>query len=257
MSKKKSGLPQVGEIVLCRVKKLTSFAAWCDLEEYENVEGMIHISEVAGRWVRNIHEFVKQDKKYVAKVVRVERDKNFVNLSLKRVSRFDEKEKMNIIGRSRRAEKIFEQVAKEMGKSVEDAYKEVGFLLQEKFGEMFTAFDEIGEDRSVLDKFDISQKWKDALANMVGKMTKEKETVLKVEVDAKSYSPDGLEKIKSVFSELEKNGALVRYISAPKYKVELKTTDPKNGEKKLKDLLESVVKKAGESDVEMSYNFVK
>ena len=140
---KKSGLPNFGELVLCRIKRVTPFAAWCDLEEYENIEGMIHISEVAGKWVRDIREFVKQDKQYVAKVVRLEKDKNFVNLSLKRVSHAEEKGKMNLIRRNQRAGKIFEKVAQEMGKTLEQANKEAGDLLEEKFGELFVAFDEI------------------------------------------------------------------------------------------------------------------
>ncbi len=250
-------LPQTGELGLCKIKRVTSFAAWCDLPEYNNIEGMIHISEVAGKWVRDIREFVKPDKQYVAKVVRIESDKNFVNLSLKRVSHSEEKQKMNFIRRTHRAEKIFEQIATEMGKSVEEANKEVGSLLTEKFGEYFTAFDEIKKNHSVLDDLDISKKWKDTLIDIVEKTMKDKEVILKIEVDAKSYDPEGLDKLKSVFAEIEKKNISVRYISAPKYRVELKTIDPKNGEKKLKELLESAVRKSKESGVEMSYAFVK
>lgn len=257
MEQKKSGLPEHGELVLCKVKRVTSFAAWCDLDEYENIEGMIHISEVAGKWVRDIREFVKPNKQYVAKVVRVEKDKNFVNLSLKRVSGSEERQKMNALRRTHRAEKIFEQIAQEAGVSIDKAYKEVGSTLQEKFGELFTAFEEIKNDHAVLDKLEIPKKWKEILVNVVEKAMKDKEIILKVEIYAKSYDSNGLEKIKNVLSELEKNNISVRYISAPKYRVELKTIDPKNSEKKLRNILESTVKKAKEANVEMNYNFVK
>ena len=257
MEEKKSGLPKIGELVLCKVKRVTPFAAWCNLDEYENVEGMIHISEVAGKWVRDIREFVKQDKQYVAKVVRIERDKNFVNLSLKRVSSSEEKSKMNYIRRTHRANRIFGQTAQEMGKTIEQAQKEVGFLLQEKFGELFTAFDEIKRNHAVLDNLGISKKWKDVLIAVVEKTMKDKEIILKVDIDAKSYDSNGLEKVKSVFSELKKDNISIRYISAPKYRVELKTINPKSDEKKLKNILESVMKKAKETNVEISYNFVK
>ena len=47
---KKKGLPKWSELVLCTTTRITPFAAWCTLDEYETedgspIEGMIHISK--------------------------------------------------------------------------------------------------------------------------------------------------------------------------------------------------------------------
>ncbi|MBS3054994.1 MAG: S1 RNA-binding domain-containing protein [Candidatus Aenigmarchaeota archaeon] len=131
---KRKEMPDWGEFVLCTVERITPYAAWCRMDEYPGIEGMIHVSEVSGKWVHDIREFVKPNKQYVAKVVKIDYQKNAVNLSLKRVTKFDEREKTNAFRRNQRAEKMLEMAGREMGKSVEQAHEEVGYLIQEKFG---------------------------------------------------------------------------------------------------------------------------
>ena len=254
----RKGLPEWGEFVLCRVTRITPYAAWCQLEEYPGIEGMIHVSEVAGKWVHDIRDFVKDGKQYVAKVVRVDYQKNFINLSIKRVNKQEERQKLNQYRRGQRGEKMLEQAAKEMGKNLEKAYEEVGFLLQEKFGELFSAFEESRESKDVLIKEGVSKQWADAISKVAGRSFKEKETVIKAEIELKSYAKDGLDKIKEILTNLEKKtGVDVKYISAPKYRIEIKTIDPKNAEKNLKEGLEEAIKQIKQFEGEGSYKLVK
>lgn len=253
---KRKGLPELNELVMCTVKRITPYAAWCDLDEYE-VEGMVHVSEVAGKWVQDIREFVKPNKQYVARVVKIDEGKRIVNLSLKRLSRMDEKEKLNEFKRSEHAEKLLEQAAKGMGKSLGQAYDEVGYLLQEKFGEISTAFDEARKDPSQLKEAGVPKKWIDVLSPIIEKNIKEKEIILKVDLDLKSFEGDGVERVKETLGKLQKSGMKVMYISAPKYLVEMKTKDPRNDEKKIRDLLESIVSNSKQMKIDFSYKFVK
>jgi len=155
---KKKGLPEINELVLVTVKRVTPFAAWCSLDEYESVEGMIHISEVAGKWVYDIRNFVKEGKQYVAKVLKIDHEKNQADLSLKRVSPSEKKSKMNEFRREVKAEKMLEKVAKEMGKTLEEAYEEIGKVLKENFGDLFSAFESIKESPEVLDELSVENK---------------------------------------------------------------------------------------------------
>ncbi|MEM5869562.1 MAG: translation initiation factor IF-2 subunit alpha [Candidatus Aenigmatarchaeota archaeon] len=238
---RKKGLPQWSELVLVTVEKLTPYAAWCKLVEYPGVEGMIHVTEVAGKWVHDIRDFVKINKQYVAKVIKIDYQKNFVNLSLKRVSEKDEKEKMNAFRKEQRAEKLLEQAAKELGKNLDQAYEEVGFLLQEKFGDLFTAFEVAKTSKEELIKNGVSKEWAEAIAKIAEESIQEKEYEIKAEIELKSFDKDGIKKIKELLSSLkEKTGGTVKYISAPKYRIEIKGKDPKSLEKKLIKELEAV-----------------
>jgi translation initiation factor 2 subunit 1 len=255
---KRKGLPEWGEIVLVTVQRITPYAAWCKLEEYPNIEGMIHVSEVSGKWVHDIREFVKLNKQYVAKVVKIDYQKNFINLSLKRVSRQDEKQKMNFFRREQRAEKMLEQSGNLLGKDLDQSYEEVGFLLQEKFGEMFVAFESAKKSKDELTKEGIPQEWADVLTKIAGESFQEKEVVIKADLDLKSFAADGIEKIKDVLAELnKKTGANIKYISAPKYRIELQGKDPKQTEKKLVEGLETVVKQIKQFEGEGTYKLIK
>jgi translation initiation factor 2 subunit 1 len=253
----RKGLPEWGELIICTVKRITPYAAWCDLEEYPGIEGMIHVSEVSGKWVHDIREFVKVNKQYIAKVVKIDYQKNFVNLSLKRVSKDEEKEKMNIYRREQRAEKMLEQIAKEFGKNLEQAYEEVGFLLQEKFGELFVAFDEARKGSDQLIKQGVPEKWALAITKSAEVSFQERKIIIKADVELKSFAGDGIKKIKDVLSELENNGIVVKYISAPKYRVEISGKDPKATEKKLVESLEAAIKQIKKFEGEGSYKLIK
>jgi len=241
---RKKGLPKVGELVLCKVERVSQFAGWCVLEEYPDIRGMIHISEAVGKWISDIREYVKMNKQYVAKVIRVDPEKKFVTLSLRRVSDFEAKEKLNAFRKEKKAEKILEKAAEKLGKNLDQAYQEIGYALQEQFESLSAAMDAIKNSKSsLLQSF--PEQWIEALSEIIQKTFKEKEIVLKAEIEIKSYAPDGVEKIKNALLKLENLGLTVKYISAPKYRVEIKTKNPKVEEKKLKEILESVVKDFG------------
>ncbi|MFH0711446.1 MAG: translation initiation factor IF-2 subunit alpha [Candidatus Aenigmatarchaeota archaeon] len=255
---KRKGTPDWGEFVLCTVERITPYAAWCKLDEYPNIEGMIHVSEVSGKWVHDIREFVKPNKQYVAKVVKIDYQTNAVNLSLKRVTKVDEREKMNAFRRNQRAEKMLEMAGREMGKTLEQSYEEIGYLIQEKFGELFVAFQDASKEPEVLVKAGIPEKWIAAISKILEKSFQEKDISIKAEVELKSFSKDGLEDIKKILEELEKKtGVSIRYISAPKYRIEVSTKDPKQTEKKLKENLEEIVEKMKTIQGEGSYKFIK
>jgi translation initiation factor 2 subunit 1 len=255
---RRKGLPEWGEFILCTVKRITPYAAWCTLDEYPEVEAMIHVSEASGKWVHDIRDFVKVNKRYVAKVVKIDYQRNTVNLSLKRVNRQEEKEKMNQFHKEQRAEKILELAAKEFNKNLDQAYEEVGFLLQEKFGELSVAFDELRKSPDLLIKKGIPDQWIKALSDVLEKSIQEKEFILKADLEIKSFASDGVEDIRKVLGNFQKScGCTVKYISAPIYRVELRTKDPKSGEKGLREGLDNVLKEIKKFDGEGNYKFVK
>lgn len=254
---KRKGMPETNELVLCTVVRITPYAAWVKLDEYPQQEGMIHISEVAGKWVHDIRDFVKQNKQYVCKVMRVEPEKKIVNLSLKRVTQAEQKEKINAFRSEQRAEKILEKAASMLKKNLDQAYEEVGYLLREKFGELFTAFEEISTNKEVLAKLEIPEKWQKVLLEIIEKSFKEKEIVLKAELELKAFASDGIDRIKNLLSKLESNGLQVKYISAPRYLVKMKTADPKTAEKKMKAQLDKILQEAKQQQIESSYRFIK
>lgn len=253
----KQGYPRFGELVLCTTRRISQFAAWCSLDEYQNLEGMIHISEAAGKWVHDIKKFIKPNKQYVAKVVKVDPQANVLNLSLKRVSHSEERSKWNEFRKEQRADNILKVIAHELGIPIDKAYEEIGFKLQEEFGDLYAGFEEVNKSPSTLSKLGIQEKWHGAVLGVLQKNFIEKEFQLKAELQMSSYEGDGVERIKKLLQNLEKTGISISYISAPKYRLEMKTKNPKSDTRKFEQEIEKISSEAGKVNVDVSYSMIQ
>ncbi len=251
-------MPEKGELVIANVYKASQFAAWCKLPEYPDIEGMIHISEAAGKWIFDVKEVIKVGKSYVAKVIGLDPEKKIAKLSLKRVSKRDEKEKWNIYRKEERAEKILEIVAKELGKTLDEAYEAIGFKLQDHFGEMYDGLEKIFKNPQIVEKLKIESPWKEKLLEILKKSFKEKIVKLKAEIEARHFGPDGVEKIKKVLKELKKGKNIkVKYIAAPKYLVEMSTSQPKKDARLLEERLKNAEKMMKKLGGTLTYRMIK
>jgi translation initiation factor 2 subunit 1 len=254
--------PRRGDLVFCTVQRITPYAAWCKLDEYSDaknvLEGMIHVSEVAGKWVKDIRDFVKTNKQYIARVVYVDVQKGYVNLSLKRVSKVDKRQKMEGYRQELRADNILQQVAKQLGKDLETAYEEVGYKLEEHFETIFAAFEEEAATPGILEEAGVGEEWIKPLQALIAKSFEKKSVSIKAIVDLSSLSPNGVGDVRKVLEELKaETGSEPRYVSAPKYRIEVESKDPKAAEKKLKVALEAAVERMKKAHGTGSYEIVR
>lgn len=255
MVKKEAEFPDRGELVIATVTKVNPFSVQVMMDEYER-EGMIHVSEVARKWVKDIREFAKVGQKIVAKVVRLDTREGYVGLSLKRRSKRDAEERMKEFKRETKAERMLETIAKEKKISLDEVYEEVGFLLQEMFGEMFKAFKMslTPEGREILEKKGVSAKWVKTIFDVAEKQMEIKDVPIRVILDITYPKSGGIEIIKKVLLDVQKKHEVdVNYISAPKYSITLYTKNPKLGEKSILKISEEVSKKIKSSGGECSY----
>ena len=59
MSTEVQEMPEQGEIVLATVTKVMDHGAYVTLDEYDNLQGFLHVSEIAPGWIRSVNRFVK------------------------------------------------------------------------------------------------------------------------------------------------------------------------------------------------------
>ena len=198
-------------------------SVFAHIEGYDK-EGMVHVSEVAGRWVRDIREFVKENQVIVCRVMRVEG--NHISLSIKRVSREEGKSRLNEFKREKKSEKMLEFAAKQAGIKLDKAYDEVGYELIDKFGSLTKAFDIADKNTEMLLKQGVKKEWAKLLTDIAEKTRGEKSYELKAELTLTSYRPDGADAIKAALAKLPA-GYEAHYISAPKYIISVKGNDRK------------------------------
>jgi small subunit ribosomal protein S1 len=74
----------VGQLVNGTITKLASFGAFARLED--NIEGLIHISELADRRIQHPKEVVKEGDTLQLRVIRIDPARRRLGLSLKRAT---------------------------------------------------------------------------------------------------------------------------------------------------------------------------
>jgi small subunit ribosomal protein S1 len=78
---------QVGQLINATITKLAQFGAFARLDD--NIEGLIHISELANRRINHPREVVKEGQTLLLRVIRIDPARRRLGLSLKRVEEDD------------------------------------------------------------------------------------------------------------------------------------------------------------------------
>ena len=244
---RKRGSPSSGELVLCKVEKINPHSAYLSLEEY-GIEGMVHISEVSSGWVNDIRNHLKIGQTVVAKVRRI--DDRGMSLSIKRVDEKQRNDKIKEDNLEKKAEKMLEIAAKKLGKSLDDAYKEAGHILQEKFGSMYAGFRK-SLTQNITER-GIPERWASAIKEIAEKNIEQKEFEFRAKVFVKTYKPNGINIVKNILLDVEKKGFEVKYIAAPEYLVRYKTKNAKQGKKHFMGMLDNL-----SGDAEIKYEVIE
>ncbi len=230
---KKKGFPEEDELVLCTVTNTFHHGVFVNVEEYGK-SGMIYISEVSPGRIRNIRDFVKEGKKIVCKVLRINEEKGYIDLSLRRVNERQKKEKINEIKQEQKAEKIIEFAAKKLDKDPKKLYEELSSKIFEKYGLLYLCFEDVVKGNVSLEKLGIDKKIADFLTESVKERMKPAEVFVEGELKLKSYMPDGVETIKGALNKASGENVVVLYEGAGRYKIRAKANEYRDAE----DILE-------------------
>ncbi|MBI2106548.1 translation initiation factor IF-2 subunit alpha [Candidatus Woesearchaeota archaeon] len=249
---KKQGLPEVGELVMCTVKKILPHSIFVDIEEYK-MEGMIHISEIAPGRIRNLRDHVREGKQIVCKALNIYKEKGHVDLSLRRVNQSQRIKKVTEYKQEQKAEKILENAAKELKISLEEIYKQAGNLIIEKYGALTPCFYEVVRDEVNLKDLKIPLKIEKVLTEKI----KDKIQIPSVSVSSivklQSFSGNGIEDIKKTLKHIANYQASLSYLGAPNYKLIINAPDYKEAELVLKKITDSTTKLAKELNVKVDF----
>ena len=236
-------MPELEELVLATVKKIMPYGAFCTLDEYAAREAFVHISEVAPRWIKNIHEFLHDGQKLVAKIYHIDAEKNQIDLTLKGVSESEKKAKMEDSRRRKRTDKLFE-VALKIAKSTKAEELSARTALAQKFGGIAEAFEAIGEQgESALGGIKIEKGLASALVEVASKSAKKAKAEVVWTLSLTSYSANGVEDVKKILSSAAKaqDAQLsLHYLGAPHYQMKAVAEDFKRAEKALEEAAQSM-----------------
>lgn len=248
MSVKKAEWPEVGDLVIASIQKVTNYGAYVFLDEYEK-EGLLHISEVASGWVRNIRSFIREGQKTVLKVLRVDPEKGHVDLSLRRVTKRERREKILAWKKERKAEGLLRSAAEKLNISVKDVHEKAGALIEAKFGELYRGLEKTAQEGpEVLLELGVPKKLAAAIVEVVKEKIKPPLVKIKGTLELQCVKPDGVVRIREALMSAQKieklPGTKVRVyvVAPPKYRIEVLAEDYKKAEAVLEKATETAIK---------------
>jgi len=239
---KRSGLPEEGEIVLCQVTKIYPNSVFVNLIEY-NDSGMVHISEVSPGRIRNLRDFVSIGRQIVCKVLKIDRERGHIDLSLRRVNSNQRREKLDEIKQELKSEQLIKNLAKKSKKPALQLYKEISTKIFKEYSHLYLCFRDLVDDEADLIKLGINKEIAEEIKEAVLEKFKPKKITIKGEIKLKTYSSEGLEKIKKTLLAIEKVSPTIsiNYLGNGRYKLIIEDFDYQPAESnlaKVKTILE-------------------
>ena len=247
MSTETQELPEVGEIVIATIKKTGDHGAYVSLDEYDNIQGFLHISEIAPGWVRKVTRYVKEGDKKVLLVKKIQEDRAEIDLSLKQISKEQRKKKLLEVKRFEKEQGILKNIQDKVKLSSEEV-DDLEEKLLSKYKSIYDAIIEIGtKNINVIDDLEISEKIKKTIDEL-SKKIKLPSVEIRGILEMTNNKPDGIEIIRKILldaiKESQNEKIEILYLGAPKYRLSIIAQDFKTAEKTLKPILEKIEKNA-------------
>jgi translation initiation factor 2 subunit 1 len=244
-------MPESGEVVVCTVREITSHGIYVNLDQYDGMNGFLHVSEISTGWVRNIERVAKVSQKLVLKVIRANRIRREIDLSLRQVTNEERRAKVIEWKREERAIAIMSSVKKKLG--LDDAQAEsLKEKLEDHFGTLYEAFEMAArKGEKGLGPLELPEKAAKAIAETAAEKIVPPSYEVGALVEISSRSPNGIEQVKKTLIAAASSPSAqvhITYAGAPRYRVRVMADDYKQAEKALDGVLEKIKDGVGKHD---------
>ena len=241
MSTEIQEMPEQGEIVLATITKVMDHGAYVTLDEYDAIQGFLHISEIAPGWIRSVNKFVKDGEKKVLLVKKVNPQRGDIDLSLKQVSNDQKKQKLKEVKKFEKGKTILQNV-KEKAKLSDDEIEKLEDAIYSKFDSVYDAFLEIGRNGiESVKELKLAKKTANVIEEICSKI-KLPSVEIRGIMEITNNQSDGVEIIKKILLDvLKKDPSInITYLGAPKYRLSITSENFKSAEKSLKPIIAEI-----------------
>ena len=251
MSTETQELPEVGEIVIATITKVSDHGAYVTLDEYNGVQGFLHVSEIAPGWVRKVTKYVKEGEKKVLLIKKVQATRGEIDLSLKQISKDQRKKKLLDVKRFEKEQGILKNI-QEKAKLSTKQIEEIEDKILSKYDSVYDAIIDVATNNDgSLNDLEITEKIQNVIKDISSKI-KLPTVEIRGILELTSNKSDGIEIIRKILLDIikENNNSKIEisYIGAPKYRLGIIAQDFKTAEKTLKPILEKIEKVVRKQD---------
>ncbi len=239
----KEGYPERSELLICTVTKIQFNSIFVSIDEYQGKQGIIHISEISPGRIRNIRDYVKEGKVIVCVVLRVNMERDLIELSLRRVQEGQRRNKINEMKLEQKAEKLIEFVARSQETDPAKLVRHIIDSIKDEYDTVHGYFEDIVLGDETIDRLKLPPKTSKALLETITTRIKLPEVIIKGRFELSSFDPSGNEMIKEALARAKKTGGeslSILYLGAGKYGISIKSEDYKTAEKVLENVVNEV-----------------
>ncbi|KAL1960651.1 hypothetical protein VTO42DRAFT_7230 [Malbranchea cinnamomea] len=245
--------PEIDSYVMVNVKQIAEMGAYVKLLEYDNIDGMILLSELSRRRIRSIQRLIRVGRNEVVVVLRVDKEKGYIDLSKRRVSPEDVVKCEERYNKGKSVHSILRHVAEKTKTPLETLYQTIGWPLNKKYGHANDAFKLSITNPSVWDDIEFpSQVVKDELLAHISKKLTPHPTKVRADIEVTCFGYEGIDAVKEALRTAEANNTpdsqvKVKLVSPPLYVLTNHCLDKNNGIQVLEQAIQNITNKIREA----------
>ncbi|CAG2234827.1 EIF2S1 [Mytilus edulis] len=188
---------------MVNVRSIAEMGAYVHLLEYNNIEGMILLSELSRRRIRSINKLIRVGRSECVVVIRVDKDKGYIDLSKRRVSPEEVCKCEEKFAKAKAVNSILRHVGELMkystSEQLEDLYKKTAWYFDEKYkkpGAAYEAFKHAVTNPEILDECDIDDETKEVLIDNIKRRLTPQAVKIRADIEVACTNYEGVDAVK-------------------------------------------------------------
>jgi len=240
--------PEVDDLVIVEVKSIEEMGAYVALKEYNDIEGMILLSELSRRRIRSINKIIRVGRLEVVVVLRVDKEKGYIDLSKRRVSDEEIDKCEERYNKSKAVHSIMRHVAETTHRDLEELYNLFCWPLYKKYGHAYDAFKlVISEPDKLLDEFKMDADTKAAVVTNIKRRLTPQPVKVRADIEVTCFHYEGIDAIKAALAKGEETSTnpppgyiKIKLVAPPLYVVVTTSTNKDLGMKAVDRAIEAI-----------------
>jgi len=248
----KNRFPEIEDVVMVNVRSIAEMGAYVHLLEYNSIEGMILLSELSRRRIRSINKLIRVGRSECVVVIRVDKDKGYIDLSKRRVSPEEIVKCEEKFAKAKAVNSILRHVAELLGygsnEKLEELYEKTAWFFDEKYkklGASYEAFKHAVSNPEVLDECDIDDETKAVLLENICRKLKPQSVKVRADIEVACTKYEGVDAVKRALKKgleftTEAFPIKINLIAPPLYVVTTQTMERPEGVEILTKAVEAI-----------------
>lgn len=237
---------------MVNVRSIAEMGAYVHLLEYNNIEGMILLSELSRRRIRSINKLIRVGKTEPVVVIRVDKEKGYIDLSKRRVSAEDVEKCTERFSKAKAVNSILRHVADilkfENNEQLEELYQKTAWYFEDKYKNKAAAYDVFKQcvlDPSLLDECHLEEQTKDVLLSNIKRKLTSQAVKIRADIECACYGYEGIDAVKAALKSglelsTEELPIKINLIAPPLYVMTTSTPEKADGLKALENAIEKI-----------------